>query len=226
MGLLNSLGNSIASGFGGGAQTPGGAASASMGWGAASTLLNTAGALTEGIGSAEQYNYAATIARQNSAAALAAGQQAESASKAKFGLEEAHNTTEFAAHGVGVEGSNVRNVNTSLADTSALDAAILHFNALRESGTALAEEATDKHAATGALLGGIFKAGGSFIGGASSLSDKWLAFKQSGANGNSLVVPSTPGDSSMSPIGGSGAFSVPDNGGTVDLLNSIFGPKA
>lgn len=191
MGLLANLGQAI-----GGAGVPGSGDAAALGraglgYGAGATLLNTAGSLMEGIGGAQQANYAAQVAGQNYKNSLTAGQEQESASKMKFGELESAQKAAFAGNGVGIGGENVRTVVQHTADIGAIDAALIHYNSAREAWGNLANEQLAKSAQRNSLIKGFLGAGASFLGGASALTGKALAFKQYGVGGGSggLTVP-------------------------------------
>ena len=192
MGALSGLGQGIAEAQGGGTDALS-LAKSSLGYGAATTALNTAGALAGGIGGFQQASYAAKVARMSGDQALLAGQLEESASKAQFGELAARQKAQAAAQGVGVTGENVRAVLGNTAATSALDAAILHFNAAKQAFGDYATERVDKAAASNSLSSGLFKAGSSFLTGASGLSAKWAAYKQAG-----VFAPPTPSSSAFS----------------------------
>lgn len=184
MGALSQIGQGMATNASSGTD-PASLARASMGYGAAGTLLGTTGSVLEGLGGFQQAKYAAGVSEQNRIAALSAGQEAEVASKLKLGTYAHEQITDAAGRGVGVSSGAVRNVVETTRGMSAFDAAILHYNAMREATQAGAEAALQKRAATGALASGLIKADTSFLGGAQALSQKWLQFKELGAPSNS-----------------------------------------
>jgi hypothetical protein len=180
MGVLNQAGAELGQSFAPSA-TANGAAGASLGMGTLATGVNVASQITAGLGGLQQANYQAKIASGNSAAALAAGQEAESASKMKYGGLEANQVVAQAANGVQVrEGSAARTVESTEA-ISSMDAALIHYNAARAAYGDAAQANVDKAAGAGAFAKGVFGAGASFLSGAQSLSDKWLQYKLSGA---------------------------------------------
>jgi hypothetical protein len=150
--------------------------------------MGTTGSILEGLGGFQQAKYAAGIASERNKAALLAGQESEVASKLKLGTYAHEQITDAGARGVGVDSGSVRNLVATTQGMSAFDAAILHYNASREATSAGAEAAMQKRAATGALASGLMKADTSFLGGAQALSQKWLQFKELGAQDNSTSV--------------------------------------
>lgn len=180
MGVLNQVGASIGQAFAPSA-TASGAAAASLGYGTMATGINVAGQVAAGIGGLQQANFLSKIAGQNSEAALLAGQQAESASKMKYGALEAKQIVAQAANGVQVREGSAEKVVQSTEAISSMDAALIHYNAARQAYGEALQSKVYKAAGQGALAKGIFGAGTSFLSGAQSLSDKWLQYKLSGA---------------------------------------------
>lgn len=179
MGILNQMGSMVGQAFAPPA-TAGGTAGAATTWGTLSTGLNVGGAVLSGVGGYEQAQYQAKLAGRNAEAAAAAGQFAESASKMKYGALEAGQKTSAAAGGVDVGSGAVKATIDSTKEIGALDATMIHYNAMRESMGLAAQSAVDKSAGRGAVVGGLLKAGTSFLSGANSLSDKWLDFGRVG----------------------------------------------
>lgn len=180
MGILNQAGAELGQAFAPSA-TANGAAAASLGYGTMATGINVASNIAAGVGGMQQADFQAKLAGDNSAAALLAGQEAESASKMKYGGLEAKQIVEQAANGVQVrEGSAAKTVASTEA-ISSMDAALIHFNAARQAYGESLQASVDKSAGKGALAKGVFGAGASFLSGAQSLSDKWLQYKMTGA---------------------------------------------
>lgn len=180
MGVLNTAGADIGKAFAP-SLTASDAAGASLGLGTVATGVNVAAQVAAGIGGMQQANFESKIAGQNSAATLLAGQEAESASKMRYGALEGKQRVAQAANGVQVnEGSAEKTIESTEA-ISSLDAALIHFNASREAYGESMQSMVDKKAGRGALAKGVMGAGTSFLSGAQSLSDKWLAYKLSGA---------------------------------------------
>lgn len=180
MGILNQAGAELGQAFSPSA-TASGAAASSLGLGTLATGVNVGAQVAAGIGGLQQANFAAKVASGNASAALLAGQEAESASKMKYGGLEAQQVVAQAANGVQVrEGSAAKTVASTEA-ISSMDAALIHYNAARTAYGESMQAMVDKKAGQGALVKGIFGAGASFLSGAQSLSDKWLQYKLSGA---------------------------------------------
>jgi len=180
MGILNSAGAAIGQAF----SPPSSAAAtaaASLGAGTLATGMEVGGNLLQGVGGYQQAMFQAKLAGRNAENAQAAGDYAEEASKLRYGAAGAQQKVNAAARGVSVDSSSVANTLKSTAEVGALDAAMIHYNAMREAYGLNAQAAVDKAAGRGAVVGGLFKAGTSFLSGAQSLSDKWLQFQRSGA---------------------------------------------
>jgi len=182
MGFLANVGAQIGEAFSPPA-TAQGTAGASLGWGTLATGANVGAQLAEGIGGAQRYEYAAKVAGQNAQAALTAGQEAESASKMKYGALEAEQKAAQAANGIQVTSGTAEAVRRSTEAVSAMDAALIHYNAARQAFGEQTQASLYKQAATGSLIKGALNAGVSFLSGAESLSDKALAYRRSGAYG-------------------------------------------
>lgn len=159
-----------------------GAAGAAGGAGALGTALQAGGSVLSGIGGFQQGMFAAKIARENARQTLIAGQSAESTSKMRYGALEAEQTAGFAASGVSVDSGSPTAVRASPERISALDAAMIHFNAAKEAFGEKVQANLDTRAAKGALFGGLLGGADSFLGGAQALSNKWSQFKLSGAD--------------------------------------------
>jgi hypothetical protein len=186
MDLFSLLGQGIAQNSTG-ATDPASLVKASTGYGAAGTLLDSTSNVLSGLGSYQLASYAAAVAKNREAAILSAGTQAEEASKMKMGAYLNEQKAAFAGQGVGLSSGSVRNTLATTASMSAFDAALLHYNAMREATEAGAESALAKRAATNQLSEDLIKADTSFLGGAQALSQKWLQYKELGAQSNSTV---------------------------------------
>lgn len=181
MGFLQQGGQNIGSWASGGVADAPGLASRSLGLGALATGADMVGNLFSGIGGMQQANFAASIARQNASAALQAGEFAGESSKLKYGALEAQQKTGAAANGISVDSGSVQATLKSTEAISALDAMAIKFNASRQAYAENTQASLDEAAGRGALAKGLLGAGTSFLSGASSLGDKWLAYKRSGA---------------------------------------------
>lgn len=153
----------------------------SMKWGALSTGLEMGAEALQGIGGYQQARYAASLAREGAANTRAAGQYEESAIKGKTTRLVAEQKVAQAANGIDVNSGSAVAVRDATQDVGDLDAAMVHFNAMREAFGLDAQAALYKKAGTNSLIKGALGATSSFLSGASSLSDKWQAYKQSGA---------------------------------------------
>lgn len=176
-----------------GASTAVGAATAATGMTAAGTALSVGSSLLSGIGGMQQSNYQAqvamnnaTIARQNARAALESGSYSESVSRIKSGKLGATQQTSYAANGIDVASGSAQDVMHSDAAMGEMDALMLRHNAMREaygykSQASMfdTEASMDRQAGVGKLVGGIFGAGSSLIGGASSLTNQSLNMNSS-----------------------------------------------
>lgn len=172
-----------------------GAAASSMQWGLAGTALSAVGDLSQGIGQSQLYGYQAQVAannaaieRQNSSSALAAGSYSESVSKMQTSERISSQKAAQGANGVDVNVGSPVAVRDSTATVGSLDAAMIHFNAARQSA-GLANEAAsyeaqasaDRYASSNAIDSGITKAATSLISGATSVASKYSQYKLSGA---------------------------------------------
>lgn len=181
MGFLQGVGSSIGSWAAGGVKDAPGMASRSLDLGALATGADISGQLLSGIGGMQQANFAAAVARQNASSALQAGQFAGESSNLKYGALEAEQKTSAAANGVSVDSGSVQNTINSTKAISAIDAMAIKFNASREAYAQNTQASLDEATGRGALAKGLLGAGTSFLSGASSLGDKWLAYKRTGA---------------------------------------------
>ncbi len=180
MGILNQVGQSVAQMFvpGTSAQS---LAGASLTRGAVATGTEIGGDLLQGVGGYQQAQYQAKLASRNAENAQLAGDYAEEASKMRYGALGAQQKADAAARGVSVDSTSVANTLKSTAEIGGLDAAMIHYNAMREAYGLTSQAAVDKAVARNAVVGGLFKAGTSFLSGAQSVSDKWLQYQRSGA---------------------------------------------
>lgn len=182
MGFLNQAGADIGAAFSPSA-TASGAAAQALGYGTLATGVNIGANVAAGIGGLQQAEFASKVASGNSAAALLAGQEQESASKMRYGGLEARQVTAQAANGVQVREGSAQAAVDSTEAISSMDAALIHYNAAREAFGLSTQAAVDKAAGAGAVAKGVLGATASFLSGAQSLSDKALQFKLSGARG-------------------------------------------
>lgn len=188
--LIASAGSSLL-----GMGTAAGAASSALSTGAISTGLNVGASLLGGLDASKQHGYAAEVARKNAALsrlsaqdARTAGSYAESVARMKSGKLGAAQKASFAANGIDVASGSVQDVMASSAAMGELDALAIRYNAEREAygqdiqtANLEAQAKMSKKASRNSLLKGVIGGASSFISGASSLSDKWAAYKTSGA---------------------------------------------
>lgn len=180
MGALSDVGASIGQMFGGQA-TAQATAQRSLGWGALATGLDATGDILSGVGQLQASQFAAGQLGREAGDVRAAGQYAESAKKVEGTRTVAAQKVAFAANGVDLGSSSVRSVEGATERVNAMDAAMIHYNAAREAYGLEAQAALTKRAGRNAVTGALFKAGTTLLGGANSLSDKWLAYQRSGA---------------------------------------------
>lgn len=192
MGILQNAGAAAGSFFSG-TPSASGLAGQSLSLGTLATGANVAGDIFSGVSGYQQAKYAASVETNNAQAALQAGQTSEEESKLKTGFTTAAQKAAAASRGVNVNSGSPVAVEQSTQTIGALDAALIHYNAARQAFGEKAEVSLDERAAGNILSGSLMKAGASFVGGATSLSDKWLAYQLSGAQGNgSMTLPGAP----------------------------------
>lgn len=179
MGMLANAGGAVGQAFA--PSTAAGGASSSLGWGTLATGLNVGGALLQGVGGYQQAQFQAKLAGANAENARLAGDYAEQASKLKYGALGASQKASAAARGISVDSGAVQDTLRTTAEVGALDAAMIHYNAMKEAYGFEGQASVDRAAGRGALVGGLFKAGSSLLSGANSLSDKWATYQRSGA---------------------------------------------
>lgn len=184
---------------GGLAASAAGAAGSSLSLGALSTGLSTVGGLASAVGTYQQgmfqskiATYNAQLADQNRQAALTAGQNSEQLKRMQTGKEVGAEAAAQAAGGTDVAGGSNEAVRSATQTAGDFDALNIRYNAARsaygysqEAFSNMLQAKSARTSAVSGLVGGIFKAGSSFVSGASSLTDKWLQYQMTGA----LQVP-------------------------------------
>ncbi len=142
-----------------------------------------------------QYNAAVarnnqTIANQNAKIALQQGQQAEQAQRIKTGSMIGAIEAQQAASGVQTNSGSALNVRSSAAETGELDALTIRYNADLQAQN-LKYQAS-QFGAQAALdeSQGMWGVASSILGGASSVSDKWLKYQDIGVFGGSETLMS------------------------------------
>lgn len=176
-------GGAAAGGAGGAGSMAG---SLSMILGGAQTGLGVANDLMEGKATAAMYKYKAELAKKNATAALIAGQSEEGAAKAKTTRTIAEQLVAQAANGLDVATGSPLAVRTATQIAGDYDAAIIHYNALREAQGYNAEAENYLLAAKNAKRSSKLSAFGTLLSGASALAGKYSTMKQSGAMGGSV----------------------------------------
>ncbi len=177
MGTLSEMGAGIGQQWAGGTDAAS-LARRSMGYGALATGLDVGANIGAGIGAVQQSQYAAKNLNQQSEAVRRAGQYEESAVKGKFTRLEATQKVTQAASGIDTNSKSAVAVRDATADIGAMDAAMVHFNAAREAYGLEKQASLIKRAGAYGAVRGVAGAATSFLSGASSLSDKWLAYKR------------------------------------------------
>jgi hypothetical protein len=135
-----------------------------------------------------QYNAAVarnnqTIAKQNAGIALEQGNAAEENQRLKTGAMVANADVQQAASGINPNTGSPLNVRSSAAEMGELDALTIRYNAqmkardyMQQAGNYGAQASLDQSLAGWSVANSI-------LGGASSVSDKWLKYQQSGVSG-------------------------------------------
>lgn len=171
------------------------AANSSINWGVGAGALGASGALLQGIGGYQQAAFQASVARtnagietQNAEQAQTAGAYEEGVSKLKTGQAITDQKAQQAASGVDVNVGSPVAVRETTANVGALDAAMIHYNAARQSQASLTQAASykaqaglDKAVGYGELASGGFKAADSILGSARSIGSKYAQYQLSGA---------------------------------------------
>lgn len=172
--------------------TAGAAGTAAMGAGTLATAASAAGSFLTGIGEAQKSLFASRLAEANAITARRAGQREEEVSKLKYGGLEAEQKVAQAANGVQVDSGSPEAVRRSTAIVGSLDAAMIHYNALKDSHAYRAQAQQDRAQAAMSIIGGTLDAGNNILAGANSLGGKWDAFRQKGVGfTDRLKEPST-----------------------------------
>lgn len=162
---------------------------------AGSSLLGAAGAMQEGQSKSAMYGYQAGVARvnaeiakKNADYALATGETRAMIQGMKGRAEHGQLIARMGASGVAVGHGSSKDVLESHTKLTNLDQGIIRNNAAREAygyevraASETAQSGMYTSAAADASNAGSMKAFGSIIGGISSVSDKWMAGRSSGA---------------------------------------------
>lgn len=221
MGFLAPIGMALmpalASAFGGAAAgTAAGAAATSLGATALGTGIGMAGNLLQGVGSYEQGMFQSKLSGYN--AQLALGQKGQTLRAGDIGAQQellktakevGSVTAAQGAGGVDVGRGTQKDLQTATEAAGQYDAATVRYNAAsrayglqQEYMSDMMQKQADKISAISGLIGGVLGAGNTFLGGATSMADKWLQYGTTGA----LNVPLTGSvvNSSATPSPGMG----------------------
>ncbi|MGH8338189.1 MAG: hypothetical protein ACRETL_15495, partial [Gammaproteobacteria bacterium] len=153
------------------------AATSSLGLGAASTALSTAGGIMGAVGTYQQgmfqsklATYNSQLATQNQQASLTAGTNAEEIKRLQTGKLVGSEEAGTAAGGIDVGSGSPEAVRSATQSAGEMDALNIRYNAAREAYGYSQEAFSDalqskvaKEDAVNGLVGGLFKAGGSFL---------------------------------------------------------------
>jgi hypothetical protein len=159
-----------------------------------SMVASVAGAGMSAYSQMQSANYNAQVARnnqvmanQNASIALQQGQQQEEAQRIKTGSMVSAIGAQEAASGVNPNEGSALNVKSSAAETGELDAQTIRYNANLQARNLKYEGEMYGAQAQLDTSQGEYGAMGSILGGASSVSSKWLSYQQFGNfnnNGN------------------------------------------
>ncbi len=164
--------------------------------GIGSLIASVGGSLMQGMASSRAANYQAQVAannqivaNQNAQIALQQGQVQEQAKRIQTGEMGAAIVANEAASGVNPNEGSALNVRSSAAETGELDALTIRSNANLQARNL--QYQAQQYGAQSQLYSS--QAGwdvtNSILGGASSVSDKWLKYNQFGVFGNQPTNP-------------------------------------
>jgi hypothetical protein len=182
-------------------QDAGSAAQGSLQMQGASNALNFFGGISSSIGQYQMDQYKSQVAKNNAAIEEANATRSiytnmlnESNEKTRTGILVGKEKAAQGANGIDVNSGSAKQVRDSTENLSAMDIAMMHFNAANEAqayrqkaASSRAQAGLNSMAAANDLVGGVMKAGSSLISGASSLSSKWAQLKLSGASAPDLL---------------------------------------
>ena len=159
--------------------------------GVASLVVGVAGSAMQGIAQSQAANYNAQVARnnqivanQNASIALQQGQTQEQAKRIQTGEMGSAIVANEAASGVNPNEGSALSVRSSAAETGELDALTIRYNSnlkarnLQYQGAQYGAQAQLYSSQAG------WDVANSILGGASSVSGKWLQYNQMGVFGN------------------------------------------
>ena len=169
-----------------------------------SMIVSAGGAGMSAYSQMQSANYNAQVARnnqimanQNASIALQEGQQQEEAQKIKSGGMVAAIGAQEAASGVNPNEGSALNVKSSAAETGALDALTIRYNANLQARNLKYEGSMYGAQSQLDTAQGQWGAMSSILGGASSVSSKWMQYQMMGnlsAGGNPATSISGSGD--------------------------------
>ncbi len=164
--------------------------------GVASLVASVGGFAMQGYAQSQAANYNAQvaannqiIANQNASIALQQGQTQEQAKRIQTGEMMGGIVASQAASGVNPNEGSALNVRSSAAETGELDAMTIRYNSnlaarnLQYQGTQYGAQAQLYSSTAG------WDVANSILGGASSVSDKWVKYNQMGVFGNQPLNP-------------------------------------
>jgi hypothetical protein len=164
--------------------------------GVASVVASVGGSIMQGYAQSQAANYNAQVARnnqivanQNAQIALQTGQTQEEAKRIQTGEMMGGIVASQAASGVNPNTGSALSVRSSAAETGELDALTIRSNANLQARNLTYQAA--QYGAQSQLYSSQagWDVANSILGGASSVSDKWLKYNQMGVFGNQ---PSNP----------------------------------
>jgi len=136
-----------------------------------------------------------TIANQNAGLALEQGQQAEQTQRIKTGEMISGIEAGQAASGVNPNEGSPLSVRSSAAETGELDALTIRYNANLQAQNLKYQGSMYGSQAGLDVAQGQYGVAASILGGASSVSSKWLQYNQSGVSGGSGIPTGAGGGS-------------------------------
>lgn len=171
----------------------------------ASAGIAAVGAIRQGQAQAQAAQYQAQVARnnaiianQNSEAAIAAGNSQAITSELRTAQLAGRQRAALAASGIDPNSGSALDIQRDTAETGALDALTIRNNAARQAyGYQVAgvsdnaQAQLDQSTAANDTSASYLNAGGSIIGGASSVSNQWLSYNQKGINLFGSTAPNT-----------------------------------
>ena len=191
---------------------------------AAQGIFSAASSIIGGNAQAANDRYQAQVAMNNAGVSAKAGDtalaQGEVAAQQQYQVgsqREGQARAAFGANGVDVNSGSARDVQSSIARTTALNVGATAYNAdvqavgLRNQVANYDTQAdVDRTEASNAVTSGYMGAAGSLIGSASSVASKWSSMQQAGVfggGGNSTIEGYTP--TSPNPVTGQNVASNP-----------------